>query len=91
MDAIPVYLIAIGAIYISILGLLRRFNFIAQKSGASGAGASFCEYLFIISLGCLFLLLNGFELLDYLLNVQTVFVGLLIAFNIGRATAKKDS
>ena len=82
MDIAPVYFIAIGSVYICILSILRKFNIIPLNKETANRRDSFHELLFLILTGFLRLLLNGFGVLQYVMNIQYVFIGLLLAFNI---------
>ena len=91
MNKFPIYLIALGAIYICIIALFNKFHIIQTKNETSSRSISIYKLIYMIFIGFILLIINSYEVLEANLNPLFVFIGLLVSFDIGRYTAKLEN
>ncbi len=90
MDVVPIFMITIGIVYIFFIILLKKYskNIEINKSKKS---ISIYDLLFILLTPMLLLILNGFHLFEKIVNIQTIFIILLIVYNLGKLTGKLET
>lgn len=92
MDAIPIFIIGLGAIFMCILSILHKKKLLPVKDNKSiwksDRSRLISELIVLVAISIMSLVLDKYDLLKYFLTVQSFALGLFIAFNVGRLSAK---
>ena len=89
MELIPVFLILIVAFYLSVLYFFPKFRlFLNKKAKVNHKRLGYDPFFSLLTL-ILILLVNSFDLLRYM-HIGYVYVALLIAYHLGKVTARFD-
>ena len=87
MELIPVFFIFIAALYLSALYFFPRLRFFQNKIVKVNPKRLGYDPFFWLLTSILILFLNSFDLLRYM-HIGYVYVALLIAYYLGKVTAR---